>query len=83
MVVIADGARYNWEIASLHFPDAIGIVDLYHAREHLHDLCVLLVPGSGKELIRLETRWRTMFDEGKVENIIKDAQRRLPKYLMA
>ncbi|MBW2149995.1 MAG: ISKra4 family transposase [Deltaproteobacteria bacterium] len=79
VVVIADGARYNWEIASFHFPGAIEIVDLYHAREHLHDLCVLLVPGSSRELIRLETRWRTMFDEGKVEKIIKEAQRRLPR----
>jgi len=79
VVVIADGARYSWEIASLHFPGAIGIVDLYHAREHLHDLCVLLVPESARELIRLETRWRTMFDEGKVEKIIKEAQRRLPE----
>lgn len=79
VVVIADGARYNWEIAALHFPDAIQIVDLYHARQHLHNLCVLLVPGGGRDLTRLETRWRTMLDEGKVEEMIKEAKRRLPR----
>lgn len=26
--VIADGARYNWEIAALHFSNAVQIVDL-------------------------------------------------------
>ena len=79
VVVIGDGARYNWEIASEHFPYSIKIVDLYHAREHLHKLCVLLVPGGGSELIRLETRWRTALDEGNVEKIINEASLRLPE----
>jgi len=79
VVVIGDGARYNWEIASEHFPYSIKIVDLYHAREHLHKLCVLLVPGGGRELIRLETRWRTVLDEGNVKKIINEASLRLPE----
>jgi len=79
VVVIGDGARYNWEIASEHFPYSIKIVDLYHAREHLHKLCVLLIPGGGRELIRLETRWRTALDEGKVKKIINEASLRLPE----
>jgi hypothetical protein len=79
VVVIGDGARYNWEIASEHFPYSIKIVDLYHARERLHKLCVLLVPRGGRELIRLETRWRTALDEGKVKKIINEASLRLPE----
>ena len=34
-MVLGDGAEWIWNQASLHFPDAIQIVDLYHAREHL------------------------------------------------
>ncbi len=34
-VVIADGAEWCWNQVSLHFPGAIQIVDLYHARQHL------------------------------------------------
>ncbi len=31
-VVLADGAEWIWNLADLHFPGAIQIVDLYHAR---------------------------------------------------
>ena len=34
-VVIGDGAEWIWNIAAQHFPGAIQIVDLYHARQHL------------------------------------------------
>jgi hypothetical protein len=37
-VALGDGAEWIWNQASLHFPDAIQIVDLYHAREHLWSL---------------------------------------------
>ena len=30
--------RLIWNLASEHFPEATQIVDLYHTREHLHDL---------------------------------------------
>src|ERR1019366_10647907 len=32
-VVIGDGAEWIWHIADQHFPGAIQIVDLYHARQ--------------------------------------------------
>ena len=37
-VVLTDGTRYNKTIASTHFPEAVHIIDLYHAREHLAGL---------------------------------------------
>jgi hypothetical protein len=40
--IIGDGAAWIWGIASSKFPEATQIVDLYHAREHLHDLARLL-----------------------------------------
>jgi hypothetical protein len=36
--IIGDGAPWIWNIASSQFPEATQIVDLFHAREHLHDL---------------------------------------------
>jgi hypothetical protein len=77
VVVIADGARYNWEIASLHFPGCIEIVDLYHAREHLYTLCALLFPES-HALMRAKLRWLTLLDEGKGGKIIERVERLLP-----
>jgi hypothetical protein len=42
MTILGDGAAWIWKIAGSKFPGATQIVDLYHAREHLHDLARLL-----------------------------------------
>jgi hypothetical protein len=42
LIFLGDGAHWIWNLASHHFPEATQIVDLYHAREHLHDLARLL-----------------------------------------
>jgi hypothetical protein len=38
LVVLGDGAVWIWNIADELFPAATQIVDLYHAREHVHEL---------------------------------------------
>jgi hypothetical protein len=38
LTILGDGAAWIWGIATAKFPEATQIVDLYHAREHLHDL---------------------------------------------
>jgi hypothetical protein len=38
LTVIGDGAAWIWGIATSKYPEATQIVDLYHAREHLHSL---------------------------------------------
>lgn len=35
VIALGDGAPWIWGLADEHFPGAIQIVDLYHAREHL------------------------------------------------
>jgi hypothetical protein len=42
MTILGDGAAWIWGIASSKFPEATQVVDLFHAREHLHDLARLL-----------------------------------------
>jgi len=42
LTILGDGAAWIWGIATAKFPEATQIVDLYHAREHLHDLARLL-----------------------------------------
>ena len=41
LVVLGDGAVWIWNLASELFPHATQIVDLYHAREHVHELANL------------------------------------------
>jgi hypothetical protein len=42
LIVLGDGAAWIWNLATRHFPEATAVVDLYHAREHLHELAKLL-----------------------------------------
>jgi len=49
LVVLGDGAPWIWNLAALHFPAAIEIVDLYHAREHLHALAGIAAPTLGSD----------------------------------
>lgn len=76
--ILADGARYNWEIASLHFPGATQTLDLYHASEHLHELIARVTQARGRDRTRLKKRWLALLDEGNIEKIIREARRRLP-----
>jgi hypothetical protein len=41
LTVLGDGAVWIWNLASELFPAATQIVDLYHAREHVHELATL------------------------------------------
>jgi hypothetical protein len=38
LTVLGDGAAWIWGIATDKFPEATQIVDLFHAREHMHSL---------------------------------------------
>jgi hypothetical protein len=38
MIVLGDGAKWIWNMANNRWPAATQIVDLFHAREHLHEL---------------------------------------------
>jgi hypothetical protein len=77
VVVLGDGAAWIWNLAQLHFPRAIHIVDLYHAREHLHALLRLLFP---EEAIRNTRRaeWLGWLEDGKIQRIIEEASTILP-----
>ena len=47
VVVLGDGAPWIWAIADDYFPEATQVLDLYHARQHLHGLGELLAPALG------------------------------------
>ena len=70
-VVIGDGAEWIWNLAKEHFPGAIQIVDLFHARQHLWDLARLLYPNDTKRRnawIGLhQKRW---LDKGKIAKLV-------------
>ena len=69
-VVMGDGAEWIWNIADQHFPGAIQIVDLYHARQHLWDLARKLYPNDEARQKRWMLRQQDRLDEGKIEKLV-------------
>jgi len=69
-VVLGDGAEWIWNIADQHFPGAIQIVDLYHARQHLWELARKLYPND----VVNQKRWMMVqqhrLDQGKIEKLV-------------
>jgi hypothetical protein len=74
LTILGDGAAWIWSIASSKFPEATQVVDLFHAREHLHDLARQLefMLGDRKEewlAARLED-----LDYGDIDGICRAAR---------
>ena len=76
-MVLGDGAEWIKNLAELHFPEAIQIVDLYHTREHVSDLCKILFAPDVDEVVKYRIRWWDYLDEGNVERIAREAQKRM------
>jgi hypothetical protein len=73
LVVIGDGARWIWNLADQRFPQATQIVDLYHAREHLHELADLLAFIVPDPAAWLQQRL-TELDNGDIEALSRAAR---------
>lgn len=72
VVVIADGAPWIWILARIHFPGAIEILDLYHAREHLWKLAAKLFPCDDVGRRRWVKRFQHKLDNGKIKRLVAD-----------
>jgi len=69
-VVISDGAEWIRNIVEVHFPGAIHIVDLYHARQHLWEVVRLLYPNDpGSQKVWMKIHQRRLLDKGKIEKL--------------
>jgi len=77
VVVITDGAAYNKTIIEEHFPHAIQILDLYHAREHLAKFIRDILHQDLKT--PLHHRLRKFLDAGKIEALLEQMERLIPR----
>jgi len=70
-VVIGDGAEWIWNLADQHFPGAIQIVDLYHARQHLWDVARKLYPNDEvNQKVWMKIHRKRLLDKGKIEKLV-------------
>jgi len=79
LVVIGDGARWIWNQSRINFPEAIEILDFYHACEHLQLLATAITPNIS-EIKKLTTRWRHWIERDQIDKVMNDAQSRLPAH---
>ena len=68
-VVIGDGAEWIRNLADQHFPGAIQIVDLFHARQHLWDIARALHPLDQPAQLRWILRHQPKLDSGQIEKL--------------
>ena len=69
-VILGDGAPWIWNFAAEHFPDAVQIVDAFHAKGHVFEVAKAIY-GTGSEF---GERWakqrREELDAGRVDDVI-------------
>lgn len=73
-VMLGDGAPWIWNLAAQHFPGATEIVDLFHAREHLHDLGALAAPTLGETCDEWLKARLAELDQGDIDAIDRAAR---------
>lgn len=70
-IVLGDGAVWIWELAAEHFPKAVQIVDLYHAREHLWCVGKALYDNQDKRLKSWVGGRLAELDRGDIPALLK------------
>jgi hypothetical protein len=75
LVVLGDGAPWIWNLATAILPQATPIVDIYHAREHLHDLAAGLAPALGEQHPDWLTARLADLDAGDIETLVAETTR--------
>lgn len=78
VIIIGDGAPWVWGLAAEHFPGAIEIVDLYHAREHLTQLSNLVYGVGSTKGKQWTTARLAQLDAGEVESLLVSLRRLRP-----
>ena len=74
-VVLGDGAKWIWNVASELFPGAVEIVDLWHAREHLWEVG-RAVYGAGTALCEAwAKKVCAALSEGRLDDVLEALRR--------
>ena len=79
VVLLGDGAAWIRELARHYFPEAICILDFWHASEYLTDMSKLIHPGAAATATATElyTRWRGEMAQSKIADILIEAKEHL------
>jgi len=73
-VVLSDGATWNWQLLEAQYPDAMGILDFWHAAQHLAEAADAIFGSTpSAEKTAWFERWRTTLrdDPNGVAGVIR------------
>jgi len=71
-VVLADGSIWIWNIADQHFPGAIQIVDIYHARQHIWEIAAKLFPDDQKLKKSWARKLIRKLNAGRIKSLVAE-----------
>jgi hypothetical protein len=80
IVVLGDGAVWIWKLVAEHFPDAVQIVDLYHAEEHVWEVAHAVYGRKSQKAEIWAEQACTLLVNGKIEELVQEISK-LPKLL--
>lgn len=79
VVALGDGAAWIWERIRQIAPQAVCILDFYHASEHLQALARAL---DGPDEVGAESRcvrWRSALKQSRLQDVLEEARRDRPR----
>jgi Uncharacterised protein family (UPF0236) len=78
-VVLGDGSAWIWNTAAELFPQAIQILDRFHAKEHLSKVGKVIYRESEQGKKWIQRRYDEL-DEGRLKSLLKALDRQAIKY---
>jgi hypothetical protein len=70
VVVIGDGAPWIWNLAAEHFPGAVQIVDLYHAKEHVWAVARAVFGSGTAQAAAWATAACSLLEQGNTQALV-------------
>ena len=74
-VIIGDGAVWIWKLADMYFPDAIQIVDRFHAKKQLSDVAKAIYDAQSDLAKSWAERRHEELDEGRIDALLRALRR--------
>jgi len=73
LIFVCDGAAWIWKLVDQYFPEAVQIVDWYHACQYLYPVAEVLLEKQEQQHLWI-ANMKALLWEGEVEAVIQAAQ---------
>lgn len=74
VVFLGDGAAWVWEVARLNFPDAVQILDFYHASEYVAELAALIFAADEAQQLQERDRWMSRMKQTDPSEMLEEVR---------